>query len=91
MTCFNLQLQTKGYTNLDALDPDRPTLDRVRELGLYRNYICRSFDHHNLTGIREDVYDAVVMVGGISPEAIQELLRVTRPGKGVFLTIKYTI
>ena len=50
--------------------------------GLYRNYICRGFDCANSTGFNEDVYDAVVVVGGagLTPEALNELMRITKPG-----------
>ena len=29
------------YYNIDALDADLPTLQRLQALRLYRNYICR--------------------------------------------------
>ncbi len=45
----------------------------------------RPMGSNNSTGFKDDVYDAVVMLGGfspgnISPTAITEILRVTKPG-----------
>lgn len=52
---------------------------------LYRNYINRPITGLNSSGLKEDVYDAVVMVGGfcpdnICPTALTEIFRITKPG-----------
>lgn len=65
---------------MDVLDPNDENIARLRDFGLYRNYINRKISGLNSTGLREDIYDAVVMVGGFEPSGINELLRITKPG-----------
>lgn len=37
-----LQLTKKGFKVFDALDPSSGMLEKAREKGLYRNYICEA-------------------------------------------------
>ena len=39
---FDLQLQSHGYSNIDALDVHKSNIDALLPTGLYRNYIYRS-------------------------------------------------
>jgi hypothetical protein len=52
---------------------------------IYRHVICRQLSGINSTGLRDDVYDAVVMVGvggfGDHPATVLgEMIRITKPG-----------
>lgn len=52
---------------------------------LYQNYVCKTLTGLNTSGLNEDVYDVILMVGGfrpkgVSPKALNELFRVLRPG-----------
>ena len=86
-------LQTGGYSNIDALDGDLPTLNRLQALRLYRNYICRNVDGVLSTGLREETYDVVITAGGFASDAINpldvtEMLRILRPGGHLLWTMK---
>ena len=86
-------LKTEGYSNIDALDKDLPTLNRLKALGLYKNYICRNVDGVLSTGLREDTYDVAITAGGFASDAINpldvtEMLRILRPGGHLLWTMK---
>ena len=86
-------LQTEGYSSIDALDKDLPTLNRLKALGLYKNYIFRNVDGDFSTGLREDTYDVVITAGGFASDAINpldvtEMLRILRPGGHLLWTMK---
>jgi ubiquinone/menaquinone biosynthesis C-methylase UbiE len=88
------RIQTRGYVNVDALDEDKNTIDRLRMLRLYRNYICRSVHGINSTGLREESYDVIITAGGfahdaINPNDINELLRILKEG-GLLLWTQHT-
>jgi len=87
---ISARLQTRGYTNLDALDEDLPTLCNLQALRLYRNYVWRTVNGLNSTGLREESYDVIVTCTGsscINPTYIMEMLRILKPGGHLFLTI----
>lgn len=71
-------LQTRGYTCIDGQDTDSATIINLRDSGLYRNLICRQIDGLNHSGLKEEVYDAIVLVGGFKPDSLTELLRVLK-------------
>jgi len=82
-----LQLQSHGYGNIDAQEANTEAARRLMSTGLYRNSICRAFSgvDMNSSGLKDDVYDAVVILGGfrpgnIPPTALGEILRITKPG-----------
>ena len=57
---------------------------KLQDLRLYRNFICRSVDGVQSTGLREATYDVVITAGGfasdaINPQDITEMLRILRP------------
>lgn len=90
---LSARLQTKGYGFIDALDDDLETIQRLKKAGLYRTYINREMTSVNSTGLNEDIYDAVVTVGGFSPgkvppKAFKELLRVTKPDGHILWTLR---
>ena len=84
---------TQGYINVDALDEDMPTLRKLEEKQLYRNYIWREVAGIGSTGLREESYDVVITAGGfaedaISPNNITEVLRVLKPDGHLLWTMK---
>lgn len=86
-------IQGKGYINVDALDEDMPTLRKLEEKQLYRNYIWREVAGIGSTGLREESYDVVITAGGfaedaISPNNITEVLRVLKPDGHLLWTMK---
>jgi len=84
-------LQTGGFTSIDALEDDLPTLRNLQALRLYRNYICREAAGLNATGLREESYDAIMNVESTAacanPAFINEMLRVLKPGGHLLLAI----
>ena len=55
---------------MDALDEDMPTLRKLEEKQLYRNYIWREVAGIGSTGLREESYDVVITAGGFAEDAI---------------------
>ena len=47
---LSASLQTCGFSNIDALDEDLPTLRRLQALRMYRNYIWKDISGLNSTG-----------------------------------------
>ena len=85
---FVLQIQSKGFAKVDAHDNDPNTIRKLKKMGLYSNYICRPITGLYSTGIRAMTYDVIITAGGfrpgcISPTCLNELLRMTKPGKAV--------
>ncbi len=84
-----LQFLTNGYDYVDALVENCEQLqsdDCIDYHEIYRNVICRPLSGINSTGLREDIYDVVVMAGcegfGEHPATVLgELLRITKPGR----------
>merc|ERR1711963_682884 len=92
---LSAEIQTGGYYNIDALDADLPTLQRLQALRLYRNYICRAVDGLMSTGLKEETYDVVITAGGFAQDAINplditEMLRLLRP-EGILLWTMRTV
>jgi len=86
-------IQGKGYINVDAVDEDMPTLRKLEEKSLYRNYIWREIAGIGSTGLREESYDVVMTAGGkateaISPDNITEVLRILKPDGHLLWTMK---
>ena len=86
-------MQSNGFPNIDAMDVHMENISCLMRTGLYRNCICRSIDGTNSSGLKEDVYDAVVMIGGFSPgnvapSAIVEILRITKPDGHILWTLR---
>lgn len=85
------KLAKKGFTSIDALDYSREMLDEAERKGIYRRYI-----HADLSkplDMANDHYDAVVCVGTftyghVKSHALDELIRITRPGGITCFTIR---
>lgn len=89
---LSASLQTCGFSNIDALDEDLPTLRRLQALRMYRNYIWKDISGLNSTGLREEIYDVILSSEGISshnlnPSQISEMLRILKPGGHLLFTM----
>eukprot|EP00095_Tigriopus_kingsejongensis_P005392 maker-scaffold770_size100439-snap-gene-0.31 protein:Tk05392 transcript:maker-scaffold770_size100439-snap-gene-0.31-mRNA-1 annotation:"hypothetical protein DAPPUDRAFT_302022" len=87
------RLQTKGFARIDALENCPENIKRLAKTGIYRTLIPRPVSRLNSTGLKDDIYDVVAMVGGFNPEkiypkAINELLRITKPDGHILWTIR---
>ncbi|MDF2094396.1 class I SAM-dependent DNA methyltransferase [Aquibaculum arenosum] len=76
-------LSLLGYENIVAMDLSQGMLDRARELGVYRE--LHSMDMGKRLGFEDDCFDGctaigVLTVGHAPPAALDELVRVVRPG-----------
>ena len=84
------ELAQRGATVIDGVDVSPGMLERARSTGAYR-----SLEPADLTRpltAPDDAYDVVVCVGTLThghvgPEAIDEFVRVTRPGGSVVATV----
>lgn len=79
-----------GFEVVDGIDLSTAMLDRARDKGAYRN--LDKADMTRRLSIADDSYDAVICVGTfteghVGPKAIDELVRVARPGAPLVLTI----
>ena len=76
-------LKNQNFTNIDALDMSENMLAEARKKAVYRNFhIARLGDKID---IPDDDFDALVITGVFTeahagPEALDELVRITRPG-----------
>ncbi len=80
-----------GYRELDALDYSREMLTEARNKGVYKSHICA--DMNQALDIPANTYDAVICVGAftlghVRPEAMTELVRITRPGGAISFTVR---
>jgi len=85
------ELVKKRYRSLDALDYSEEMLNVSRRKKIYRNLF--QADMNRPLDIKNDCYDAVVCSGSFSyghvePTALNELVRITKPGGYVCFTIR---
>ena len=66
-------LQDLGYTNFDALDISQKMLDEAKKLNVYKQFVCATHDALICFG--------TLTVGHVKPVALEELLRIVKPGK----------
>lgn len=81
-------LQDLGYTNIDALDISQNMLDEAKKLNVYKQFFCAPLSADPIAEIATDQYDALICVGTLTvghvkPVALDEILRVVKPGKGL--------
>jgi len=84
-------LAKAGYTQIDGLDYSTDMLAQARDKGVYASLL-----QGDLTGtlkIPSDRYGAVISVGTftlghVGPRALEELIRVTRPGGHICFTVR---
>jgi len=84
-------LANAGYSQIDGLDYSADMLAEARRKGVYANLL-----QGDLTGtlqIPNDRYGAVISVGTftlghVGPQALEELIRVTKPGGHICFTVR---
>lgn len=85
------KLRNYGYKNIDALDASQEMLDIAKQKNIYQKLICDFMGTNNLP-LEADTYDAVVATGCFCPghvngSCLQELIRVTKPGGFIVLSM----
>ena len=91
---LGVELNKRGYTNVDALDVTQKMLDVSREKGVYTKFICAHLTEARTPGIEDGDYNAIISsgvvtaaYGHIRPPAFYEMMRVISDGKcGAFLS-----
>lgn len=81
----------KGYQVIDGLDFSPDMLEKAKEKQVYRNLI--QADLTTSLDLSDNQYDAVISVGTftsahVGPEALNELLRITKPGGYICFTVR---
>ncbi len=84
-------LHGNGYRNIEGLDYSEQMLAKAGEKGIYKT-LSRG-DLMSPLDIADDSYDAVISVGTftcghVGPEALNELVRITRPGGHICITVR---
>ncbi|KAK3088380.1 hypothetical protein FSP39_018440 [Pinctada imbricata] len=78
------ELLKLGFQNTDALEPSDGMLEKAKDKGVYKNYICDAITEEPLN-FPDDTYDVITVVGSHGPnhikcEAINEMIRLVKPG-----------
>ncbi|XP_078376116.1 malonyl-[acyl-carrier protein] O-methyltransferase-like isoform X2 [Oculina patagonica] len=84
-------LRSLGYTNIDALTVSKERLDRAERSGLYRNLLFTALKADS-TLCATGAFDAVICADGVfpdevDPDAMDEMLRLVKPGGIVCFTM----
>ena len=82
---LGLELNKKGYTNLDALDTSQKMLDEAKKKGVYTKFICSNLTEKRTPGIQDGEYNALILSGVVAlvcikPLAFHEMMRVVSNG-----------
>ena len=89
-------LRSLGYNNIDALTVSKERLDNAERSGLYRNLLFTALKAES-TLCATGAFDAVICADGVfpdevDPDALDEMLRLVKPGKvGNFILRKTSI
>lgn len=78
-------IATRGYVNIDGLDPMKGYLEVAHTKGLYKNYFANYVEPDKELPMSENTYDVMLCCAGffqglMSPLAFKELIRITKPG-----------
>lgn len=84
-----LSLKEKGYQHVDGCDLSQGMLDRASKLNIYGHLFTCNLNEPPLD-VKDNVYDAITAVGVFSfghimPEAVDELLRIVKPGGTIII------
>lgn len=84
-------LRSLGYNTIDALTVSKERLENAERSGLYRNLLFTALKA-NSTLCATGAFDAVICAGGVfpdevDPDAIDEMLRLVKPGGIVCFTM----
>ncbi|KAK2148044.1 hypothetical protein LSH36_519g03073 [Paralvinella palmiformis] len=80
------ELEKRGYTNIDALEPASEMLRLAAEKGVYRSLYCDVLGGSEVT-IPDDTYDVLALSGSMGEGHIQckglaEMVRIVKPVRG---------
>lgn len=84
-------LRSLGYNNIDALTVSKERLDNAERSGLYRNLLYTALKAES-TLCATGAFDAVICADGVfpdevDPDAMDEMLRLVKPGGIVCFTM----
>ena len=84
-------LAEKGYKNIDGLDFSQEMLDQAEEKGVYQD--LTQADLMKPLDLPDNKFDAIVCagtftLGHVGPEALNEMIRVTKPGGYICFTVR---
>lgn len=84
-------LRSLGYNNIDALTVSKERLDRAEASGLYRNLLYTALKAES-TLCATGAFDAMICADGVfpdevDPDAMDEMLRLVKPGGIVCFTM----
>ncbi len=84
-------LHQNGYLNIEGLDYSAQMLEKAREKRVYKT--LSQGDLMSPLDITDNCYDAVISVGTftcghVGPAALSELVRITKPGGYICLTVR---
>ena len=84
-----LALKQAGYGNIDGCDLSQGMLDKAQMLGIYGRLFACDLNAPPLDA-ENNQYDAITAVGVFSfghvlPDAVEELLRITKPGSPIII------
>ena len=84
-----LALKQTGYRAIDGCDLSQGMLDKAASLDIYQRLFACDLNEPPLD-VEDAFYDAVTVVGVFSfghtmPDAVEELLRVTKPGGSIII------
>lgn len=84
-------LVQNGFQTIDGLDYSQDMLDQAEKKGIYKSLL--QADLTQKLQIEDNTYDAVISVGTftcghVGPEALEELVRVTKPGGLICFTVR---
>ena len=79
-----LALHSEGYQNIDGCDLSNGMIEKADKLGIYSRLFACDLNQPPME-VQDETYDALTAVGVFSfghimPEALDELLRITKPG-----------
>jgi ubiquinone/menaquinone biosynthesis C-methylase UbiE len=84
-------LANEGYSNVDGLDFSEDMLNEAERKGVYKRYLQADLTAPLALG--DDEFDAIVCAGTftsghVGPEALDEMIRVTKPGGVICFTVR---
>lgn len=92
---LGVELNKRGYTNVDALDVTQKMLDVSREKGVYTKFICAHLTEVRTPGIEDGDYNAIISsgvvtaaYGHIRPPAFYEMMRVISDGGVIYFNVR---